>query len=648
MTNSIFLSSPYIFPHTPTRNLASTRTRGREWIDTSPSIIPAKVSIHHLELRDLLQPSGVKGKVLFVNKYKIEQADFNSFSLLITAVVTVIIIIISIIKPQHHHLLKTPSTYCTLDFLPNCLTTGALAGGISDSERMPAPWLLRTPTGGSINNSISIQPDISEGAMSKGSAYSPRRTSQPPRHINQARDEPREATLRRYLLFGQDGRLETNEMEREREHEEVAATYGYDTPAPARRSIRDPSDGFRVYEALPQGPEGVLAGPASVRLMVSNNDKSIKAYKLRPPSGCPGAGGRIESGLPGLSRTNTLQFPTAINHSSFSPDQSSLLAVGDTSEVFLYSVTRAGDFTRVATYESPDASFSTSWSPDGMKFAVASQDGTVSVWDVRSSKKLANLHTSQGGYPGTSGAARVVKFSPHGDMLAYTEHRNYFHITDTISFSESQRIAVPSASSVSEHNASAQTSGHIHHLSSGQSPGSTTIISPVYAPVSQERNGLDSQMTSIEGAYTSPDEYGDPIGIRGGEGTLGSLVRDRGGGATVSVSVGAGILDGAGSSDRERRTTAYMNFLNREEILMRPGTRTLGQIVVDWSSHMNGNAPSVGTVRREEVASRESSINVSGLCWDPDGEFIYCSTERLVARYCVIDSRQGCPHGDLI
>lgn len=36
-----------------------------------------------------------------------------------------------------------------------------------------------------------------------------------------------------------------------------------------------------------------------------------------------------------------------------------------------------------------DANFSTAWSSDGRKFAVACQDGSVTVWDTRSSKTLA-------------------------------------------------------------------------------------------------------------------------------------------------------------------------------------------------------------------------------------------------------------------
>lgn len=192
----------------------------------------------------------------------------------------------------------------------------------------------------------------------------------------------------------------------------------------------------------------------NVRVYCCNNDRSLKVYKLRPPSGASSSPA-LESGLPGLTRSHTLDFPTAVNHCSFSPDGQTLLAVGDTPHVFLYHRhPSTGAFSEVTTYSaSSDASFSTSWHPDGTKFAVASQDGLVSVWDVRSSKKLAELKTSQdssmmvslGGLNGASGAARVVKFSPCGRFLAFSEHRLFFHIYDTLTYSRGQRVRIPTS-----------------------------------------------------------------------------------------------------------------------------------------------------------------------------------------------------------
>ncbi|EPQ27205.1 uncharacterized protein PFL1_05128 [Pseudozyma flocculosa PF-1] len=463
-------------------------TNGAAYVDAQPSLIPARISIHHLQLRDLLQPAAQPDRVLFVNRLKIEQADFNS--------------------------LKPPTTYCTLDFLPNCLTTscGLLAAGGQhselalrplhspsytphhqvdpDADRYPAPWLLRTPTGGSINNAISIQPD-SYGQPSSSAYSAPHSSSRRRRERIRvtphdpstssssssatiwARDEPRSSSSsypspsssslsQRYPLTHSAGPPSWQIPECSDHDDDTAAAYGFDpsttasyssgalSSSPWRSSTwRRPHNSTlraNLEAERRHAASEVAAHAGPVRIMVSNNDQSIKSYKLRPPSGSPGAGGRIESGLPGLSKTSTLHFPTAINHSSLSPDRRTLVAVGDTPEVFIYHVRPNGEYDKVATYSaSTDASFSTTWSPDGSKFAVASQDGIVSVWDVRSSYPLASLTTSQAGMPGGNGAARVVKFSPGGDLLAFTEHRNYFHIADTVTFANVQRLPAPHA-----------------------------------------------------------------------------------------------------------------------------------------------------------------------------------------------------------
>jgi WD40 repeat protein len=97
---------------------------------------------------------------------------------------------------------------------------------------------------------------------------------------------------------------------------------------------------------------------------------------------------------------------------SVSPDGRTLLSVGDSSKVYLHSITGGAriTFSPITTltvpassssspsplysdvysylYSTLPASFSTSFSSDGTKFAVASQEGVVVVWDVRSSKPL--------------------------------------------------------------------------------------------------------------------------------------------------------------------------------------------------------------------------------------------------------------------
>ncbi|KAH8917413.1 hypothetical protein BT69DRAFT_668321 [Atractiella rhizophila] len=121
-----------------------------------------------------------------------------------------------------------------------------------------------------------------------------------------------------------------------------------------------------------------------------------------------------------------------------------MVAAGDSVDVFLYNVAHNGDYEAVSTHQThtKTSSFSTSWSPDSMYYAVASQAGFITVWDVRSTKSLAILNTSQ---RGAAGAARVVKFGPSSEkmMLAFSEHRNFIHVVDARNFEYGQRLEVP-------------------------------------------------------------------------------------------------------------------------------------------------------------------------------------------------------------
>jgi WD40 repeat protein len=81
-----------------------------------------------------------------------------------------------------------------------------------------------------------------------------------------------------------------------------------------------------------------------------------------------------------------------------------MVAVGDSNQVspssfndqvFVYDI-GANSYTKTATLTgAKDAGFSCAWSRASDKFAVASQDGVVCVWDVRSSEKLAMLNSKQ-------------------------------------------------------------------------------------------------------------------------------------------------------------------------------------------------------------------------------------------------------------
>ncbi|KAJ2842331.1 hypothetical protein IWW36_005946, partial [Coemansia brasiliensis] len=112
------------------------------------------------------------------------------------------------------------------------------------------------------------------------------------------------------------------------------------------------------------------------RLLVCNNDHTVRLMSL-----------------PDLELITELKFPTAINYAAVSPDGTKMCVVGDTNQVFLFNK-RGDEFEEIAVLTaSNDASFSCDWSQCSELFAVGSQDGFVTVWDVRAQQKLAQLET---------------------------------------------------------------------------------------------------------------------------------------------------------------------------------------------------------------------------------------------------------------
>ncbi|KAJ2896472.1 hypothetical protein GGI21_001944 [Coemansia aciculifera] len=120
-----------------------------------------------------------------------------------------------------------------------------------------------------------------------------------------------------------------------------------------------------------------------------------------------------------------------------------MCVVGDSNLVFLFNK-RGDDFEKIATLTaSEDAAFSCDFSQSSELFAVGSQDGYVSVWDIRSAQqKVVQLETFQHGR--SRGACRNVKFSPSGsvDLLAFSEHSSFVSIADTRCFEKRQILRV--------------------------------------------------------------------------------------------------------------------------------------------------------------------------------------------------------------
>lgn len=173
-------------------------------------------------------------------------------------------------------------------------------------------------------------------------------------------------------------------------------------------------------------------------------------------------GGDDPLACPEMEKVDRITLNTPVNHASVSSDGRSMVAVGDTNEVFVFAVSSTGHVTLTDTIEgmftwsanlleqswknatftaADDASFSTSWSRSGDGFAIASQDGSVTIFDRRYLEPVKRFHSYQ---RGPSGAARVVKYSQGpNELLAFTEQKNYIHVIDARTYEYSEAIYIP-------------------------------------------------------------------------------------------------------------------------------------------------------------------------------------------------------------
>ena len=176
--------------------------------------------------------------------------------------------------------------------------------------------------------------------------------------------------------------------------------------------------------------------------MLRNNDKTVRIFSL------------TQSRL-----LKTLEFPTAMNHASISPDGNLLLAVGDEGRAFFCKRVRLSgatidgdssysryDWHQIAEPElrlsghQQEACFTTAFSPSGHICAVASQSGIVTIFDTAlihddmdvDEAVIDVLKSSRQAAVSTwYGAVRSMSFSPAPwDLLAWAEDRGRVCVVD--------------------------------------------------------------------------------------------------------------------------------------------------------------------------------------------------------------------------
>lgn len=405
------------------------------------------------------------------------------------------------------------------------------------------------------------------------------------------------------------------------------------------------------------------------RLVVSNNDWTVRLYDV--PLRARGA--------QDLRCCGALRLKEPVNHSSISPDGRTLLSVGDSPRIYLHSLSGSArlSFNRVTTLQIPSAisihpnslvaSFSTAWSADGLKFAVACQEGVVAIWDVRSTKPLKVLHTGRERGGGDNGwmsddpwdwarrtsrapgwGARSVKFGCGGvgaraghEVMTYTEHTNLLHVLDARTFETEEIIRVPNISSSKTTPAHTRTLPLLRHSGgrlsarAARRDDSVVVIPPhgVLPRTTSWTSAPPSRMSdrtggSDEGDTMDLDELEVDCLSRGGSPPPMNLHRTPSPYRPISPSPLSSQTYRPASPPYRPSSPPYgpatTTPVFHPYLPVRP-RRTHGE---------EGEVDRAGTVAEYEDA------DIAGTCFDPTGGFLYVATTAGVAEWAVRGSEK--------
>ncbi|KAJ7158420.1 WD40-repeat-containing domain protein, partial [Mycena filopes] len=369
---------------------------------------------------------------------------------------------------------------------------------------------------------------------------------------------------------------------------------------------------------------------AEPRMAVSNNDRVVMFFDVP-----------IRSRPPAISPVGAVRFNVPVNHSSISPDGRTLLSVGDSSKVFLHRLTGGARVTAtpIATLTLPPtpnpfsspalvASFSTAFSADGSKYAVASQEGAVAVWDVRSTKPLRVFHTDKTRGSARTGdsttwlsedpqewshrksrgpgwSARNVKFGgrPGRELMLFTEHTSLIHVIDARTF-ETEEIL---------------------HMPAFPTP------SPNPPPPPRQRPSAPAVAATAPTAHPPSSAYATSRMVRTLEDTFRIAAAD-----DDDVLYIPPLGDRA--VEREvRRVLGHHGVPTRFRIEEEDDAEMEEVVTGDDAQEEQEDCvvPAPPPSREEEAADLDAERNLAGACFDPTGSYVYVASDAGVAEWGV-------------
>ncbi|KAK9455731.1 WD40-repeat-containing domain protein, partial [Dipodascopsis uninucleata] len=183
-------------------------------------------------------------------------------------------------------------------------------------------------------------------------------------------------------------------------------------------------------------------GSSSVHALVCNNDHTLRVLDIRDSR---------------YTLVDTVQTRVPLNHASISPDRKTIIACGDSAQLFMFHPDE-GISDHIWAHNSTlstsgDAGFSTAFNSSGTLFAVASQDGKASVYDSRYLQTYSDSTGAQTTEPlihvistrprEGAGAFRCLKFSTGAeDLLMIAEQTGLVHVVDARRLEDSQVLEI--------------------------------------------------------------------------------------------------------------------------------------------------------------------------------------------------------------
>ncbi|KAF8176726.1 hypothetical protein K438DRAFT_1908688 [Mycena galopus ATCC 62051] len=442
---------------------------------------------------------------------------------------------------------------------------------------------------------------------------------------------------------------------------------------------------------------------AEPRMAVSNNDRVVMFFDVP-----------VRSRPSTITQVGAVRFNVPVNHSSISPDGRTLLSVGDSSKVFLHRLTGGAHVSAapIATLTLPPtnspfnsffspalvASFSTAFSADGSKYAVAAQEGAVAVWDVRSSRPLKVFTTDKSrgsaGAGGNSGAygngagmdttwlsedpvvwshrksrgpgwsARNVKFGgrPGREIMLFTEHTSLIHVIDARTFETEEILHMPSfpapASVPSPRTTRARygvpppsvpsTTPSSYTTTSAPRTRTSTVFTPIPAPrvslttTPRTTSNTHRIVRTLEDAFRVADEAGEGAGADVlviptlGDRAVEREVRRVLGHHGVSTRMDVDEAPQRGDESDEDEDDGRDECDDGDSMLPSPSSASTSS-APRADLHQLQREVDLYEDEEEERYNTNSTtpIDIAGACFDPHGAYVYVASEGGVAEWGV-------------